>query len=101
MKTTFLFLISFLLINSVSAFEESGPGYEACMDSSRTSELVADPTDCHFFYSCVDDGQGGFLAYRMSCPELTGFDVSLQRCEWESTVESCNALELLPSELSD
>ena len=71
-------------------FETSGPGYEACNDPDRTTELVADPTDCHFFYSCVDSGEGYFIAYRMACPEYTGFEESLQRCEWESTVEACN-----------
>jgi hypothetical protein len=59
--------------------ETSGPGYDACNDSGRTTELVSDPADCHNFYSCVDSGQGYFLAYLMHCPEFTAFEQNVQR----------------------
>jgi hypothetical protein len=93
----FIFLIIFAFFSiSTTAFsfgETSGPGYDGCNNPDRKVDLVANPNDCHTFYSCTDTGKGYYVGYLMDCPELTAFQESVQRCEWESEVENCNPCE--------
>ena len=59
--------------------DDETPGYDECNDPERPpGALVADDTDCHIFYQCVPNGNGGFIPYTHNCPAGTAFDESVQ-----------------------
>ena len=51
---------------------------DICSDATEDHYLVADPEDCHKFYSCVSDGTG-FVAHHFTCPSNLAFDATLKR----------------------
>jgi len=62
-----------------------------CADATHDHYLVPDPTDCHYFYSCVADGLGGFNAHRFKCAANLAFDDNQKQCDYEELVASCRA----------
>jgi Chitin binding Peritrophin-A domain len=52
---------------------------------------MADPTDCHKFIRCVDDGNGGFHHYDFTCGDGTAWDDTIMACNHEHMVPNCGS----------
>lgn len=50
---------------------------------------MADETDCHKFYRCVDNGKGGYTRHDFVCGQGTAWDDSINTCNFENEVARC------------
>ncbi len=56
---------------------------EVACDTLLTDEddhLAPDPDDCHVFYICQPDGEGGYIPHERVCRDGTAFDDENHRC---------------------
>lgn len=53
-------------------------GEQACADAGG-SNTAPDPDDCHLFYLCAPDGDGGYVAHQRECQEGLAFDPELHQ----------------------
>jgi len=63
------------------AFDSQGSG----------SLLVIHPTDCTKFYNCQPLTNGRYIAHEQSCPPTTGFDATLQICNFIGKLPRCSS----------
>ena len=66
------------------AFDSQGSG----------SLLVPHPTDCTKFYNCQPLTTGRYIAHEQSCPPTTGFDATLQICNFIGKLPRCRKKKL-------
>ncbi len=53
------------------------------------SYWTADPDDCHSFFVCVHDGNGGYTPHKYDCENNLAYDANIGVCNWEEQVDSC------------
>ena len=61
--------------------------------SRSACDIVADPSDCTRFYSCVPSPGGGFTPHQFSCYHGLAFNEDLYECgacDHRQNVERCN-----------
>jgi len=54
-------------------------GDAICSGATGADHLIPHPLDCHLFYSCSEDGEGGYDAYLFKCPDGLAFDDRVNR----------------------
>ena len=69
-----LFLLLLSIVSAESLCDDKRDPWDLCNDPGRTCHLVADPTDCAIFYSCVEQGRGHFIPYKERCQDGLGFN---------------------------
>ena len=47
--------------------------------NSENDYLAPDPEDCHVFYVCQPDGDGGYIPHKLTCPNWFAFDDEANR----------------------
>ena len=77
-------------------FSGLSEGQKICLEASgdsgsSSSLLVPHPTDCTKFYNCQPLTNGRYIAHEQSCPPTTGFDATLQICNFIDKLPRCRA----------
>ncbi|XP_046455827.1 acidic mammalian chitinase-like [Daphnia pulex] len=55
----------------------------------KSEGLNPDPNDCGIFYTCINNGQGGWTIYTQRCANGTAFSDALNTCTYPNQVLGC------------
>nr|XP_032523715.1 LOW QUALITY PROTEIN: serine-rich adhesin for platelets-like [Danaus plexippus plexippus] len=66
--------------------EPSKPDDKEC----KSEGFIPNPLDCHKFFRCVDNGEGGYTKFEFSCGEGTVWIQEIQACDHDTGENSCN-----------
>ena len=57
----------------------------------KSEGLFADPDDCHSFYQCSRNAEGGWIIEVYQCAQGTVFNPELGSCDWPYNVPGCES----------
>jgi len=67
--------------------------WSLCNNPDQGSNLVAHPTDCQVFYTCLDLGTGQYGPVEIQCDDDLAFDSETGLCVEKGYIERCNCVE--------